>query len=152
MQGIASIFLQLKCLESIQSSAWKKRRRFCVFDETRSDYFSLVKFLLPRCLSLPVLLLDSRGCFILVLCCLRFQVLDDHMLVFDPKEQNSPDYYHRKRRQGRDMLKKANRDIRFAFDQVYGDSSTNVEVYERTTKAALDALLDGFNCSGMLFA
>ena len=82
---------------------------------------------------------------------LPFQVLDDHMLVFDPKEQNSPDYYHRKRRQGRDMFKKANRDIRFAFDQVYGDSSTNVEVYERTTKAALDALLDGFNCSGMFF-
>ena len=84
-----------------------------------------------------------------VLYLITFQVLDDHMLVFDPKEQNSPDYYHRKRRQGRDMLKKANRDIRFAFDQVYGDSSTNVEVYERTTKAALDALLDGFNCSGM---
>ena len=73
------------------------------------------------------------------------------MLVFDPKEQSSPDYYHRKRRQGRDMFKKANRDIRFAFDQVYGMDTTNEEVYERTTKTALDALLDGFNCSGTEF-
>ena len=76
------------------------------------------------------------------------KVLDDHMLVFDPREQSSPDYYHRKRRQGRDMLKKANRDIRFAFDQVYGMGASNTDVYERTTKTALDALIDGFNCSG----
>ena len=70
------------------------------------------------------------------------------MLVFDPKEQSSPDYYHRKRRQGRDLLKKANRDIRFAFDQVYDMEATNAQVYEKTMKTALDALLDGFNCSG----
>ncbi len=73
------------------------------------------------------------------------------MLVFDPKEDNSPDFYHRKRRQGRDLLKKANRDVRFAFDEVFSMTATNMDVYNRTTKNLLDSLLDGFNCSGNLF-
>ena len=75
--------------------------------------------------------------------------MDEYMLVFDPKEQQSPDFYHGRRRRGRNMLKKANKDVRFAFDHVFDEDVPNQYVYENTTKGILDGLLDGYNCSGM---
>ena len=74
--------------------------------------------------------------------------MGEHMLVFDPKEEETPDFYHGKARGGRDILKRANRDIRFAFDNVFAPEVTTHDVYTKTTKSILDGLLEGFNCSG----
>ena len=75
------------------------------------------------------------------------RVLDDNMLVFDPKEEASPGFFHGKRRRGRDIMHKKNRDIRFAFDRVFDMHCDNREVYENTTQGILHGLLDGYNCS-----
>ena len=52
------------------------------------------------------------------------------MLVFDPKEDTEDFFFRGQRQQRRDLNKKANRDQKFAFDIVYGPTSTNEDVYE----------------------
>merc|ERR1719347_892058 len=37
--------------------------------------------------------------------------------------------------------------MQFAFDRVFGNESSNQEVYENTTLGILDGLLEGYNCS-----
>ena len=57
-------------------------------------------------------------------------VVDDTMLVFDPKESSDDFFFHGQRQQRRDLNKKVNRDQKFAFDQVYGPNSTNEDIFE----------------------
>ncbi|XP_046338127.2 kinesin-like protein KIF18A isoform X2 [Haliotis rufescens] len=71
--------------------------------------------------------------------------MNEHVLAFDPKESNSP--VRGFRRQPRDIRKRRNKDLKFAFDFVFGPCTTNAEVYEHTTKGILDGLLEGYNCS-----
>jgi hypothetical protein len=78
-------------------------------------------------------------------------ILDEHVLVFDPKEQASESFYRGKQRRGRDLNKRAKRDVRFAFDWVFDCDTKNADVYENTTKIILDGILDGYNCSGKEF-
>ena len=75
--------------------------------------------------------------------------ISDNLLIFDPKTEASPDYYHGKQRRMRDIRKKTQKDMRFVFDHVFDEHSSNEELYEHTTKGILDGLLDGYNCSGM---
>ncbi|XP_023929910.1 kinesin-like protein KIF18A isoform X2 [Lingula anatina] len=76
------------------------------------------------------------------------RVMDEQVLVFDPKEDHgSPDYYHGKRRKRRDIMKRQNKDMRYAFDRVFSEYATNQEVYENTTMKILDGFMDGYNCS-----
>ena len=86
---------------------------------------------------------ESSGNFTSVI-----RILDEHVLVFDPKEQDSDDFYHGKKRRGRDLNKRSKRDVRFAFDRVFDCDTNNTDVYENTTKVILDGILDGYNCSG----
>nr|XP_006816577.1 PREDICTED: kinesin-like protein KIF18A-like [Saccoglossus kowalevskii] len=73
------------------------------------------------------------------------KVLDEHVLVFDPKEEATDSFFHGKRI--RNILQKKNKDMRFAFDRVFDASSTQQEVYENTTKEIIDGVLNGYNCS-----
>lgn len=77
------------------------------------------------------------------------RLLDENLLVFDPKEESSPGFYHGKRKRGRDMLKRRNKDIRFAFDHVFDSNSTNWDVYKNATNGIVNGLIDGYNCSGI---
>ena len=79
------------------------------------------------------------------------RVLDEIILVFDPKEESSPGFFHGKRRSGRDITRRKNKDIRFAFDYVFEPDASNRHVYENTTQVILGGLLDGFNCSGTCY-
>ena len=78
------------------------------------------------------------------------QVLDSQVLIFDPKVESSPGFYQGRKRRGRDIMKRKNRDIKYMFDHVFGPGETNVTVYESTTKGVLDGLLNGYNCSGKI--
>ncbi|XP_033106155.1 kinesin-like protein KIF18A [Anneissia japonica] len=75
------------------------------------------------------------------------EVLDDHVLVFDPKEQTSPQYYHGRKVRRRNILVRKNKDLRFAFDRVFDGSASQQNVYESTTKPVIDGLMNGYNCS-----
>jgi len=75
-------------------------------------------------------------------------VVDDKMLVFDPKEDGEDVFYFQGKKQGRrDLNKKENKDQKFAFDSVYGPGSTNTEVFEGTTKDLVETIFNGYNCS-----
>ncbi|KAJ8299293.1 hypothetical protein KUTeg_023353 [Tegillarca granosa] len=75
------------------------------------------------------------------------QYMNENVLVFDPKEQGSPEYGYRRRRRQRDIRRRENKDLRFAFDYVFGPRSKNHEVYEQTTKQIVTSFLNGYNCS-----
>ncbi|KAM3877043.1 kinesin-like protein KIF18A [Diretmus argenteus] len=73
------------------------------------------------------------------------QVVDNHMLIFDPKEQEM--CFGSQRVRNRDPIKKVNKDLKFVFDNVFGEYSTQMEIFENTTKAVLDSVMNGFNCT-----
>ncbi|XP_063398631.1 kinesin-like protein KIF18A [Mytilus trossulus] len=75
------------------------------------------------------------------------RAMNEHVLVFDPNEQNSPEYGYRHRHHRRDIRKRQNKDLKFAFDYVFDPGSANHEVYQQTTKKILDSFMEGYNCS-----
>ncbi|XP_008191110.1 kinesin-like protein KIF18A isoform X2 [Tribolium castaneum] len=75
------------------------------------------------------------------------KIVDDQVLIFDPKCQSQAFFYHGVEQKGRDLLRKANKDMQFMFDRVFGFESTNCEVFENTTKGLIQSLMDGYNCS-----
>ncbi|XP_011636104.1 kinesin-like protein KIF18A [Pogonomyrmex barbatus] len=75
------------------------------------------------------------------------EIVDDKMLIFDPKEQATPFFFHNVAQKGRDMLKKQNKQLQFIFDRIFDSTSTNIDVFEGSTKSLINSLLDGYNCS-----
>uniref|UniRef100_A0AAY4BUL4 Kinesin-like protein n=1 Tax=Denticeps clupeoides TaxID=299321 RepID=A0AAY4BUL4_9TELE len=74
------------------------------------------------------------------------QVVDKHMLVFDPKEEEVT-FFRGQRSTQRDLRKRVPKDLKFVFDTVFGESSTQAEVFDNTTKGIVDSVLNGYNCS-----
>ncbi|WAR02744.1 KI18A-like protein [Mya arenaria] len=74
------------------------------------------------------------------------QAVDENILIFDPKENSSNEYGGTSRKH-RDIRKRANRDLKFAFDHVFGPSANNIDIFNETTQGVLNGLLDGYNCS-----
>ncbi|VVD04131.1 unnamed protein product [Leptidea sinapis] len=70
-------------------------------------------------------------------------VVDDHVVVFDPKE-DPPFYFHGAKQP---IPKRANKDLKFVFDHVYTHDATNYDIFETTTKEMLSSLMEGYNCS-----
>lgn len=75
------------------------------------------------------------------------QVVDNHMLVFDPKQEDAS-CFGSQRVRNRNITKKTNKDLKFVFDHVFNENCTQVDIFENTTKAVLDGLMNGFNCTG----
>ncbi|KAJ8732500.1 hypothetical protein PYW07_015099 [Mythimna separata] len=74
-------------------------------------------------------------------------VVDDKMLVFDPKEEIRPFFYQGVQQPNKNFLKRANKELKFVFDNVCGSNATNQDVFETTTKDILASLMEGYNCS-----
>lgn len=76
------------------------------------------------------------------------QVVDHHMLIFDPKQQDISCFGSRSQRvRNRDINKRANKDLKFVFDHVFGENSTQVDIFENTTKGVIEGVMNGFNCT-----
>lgn len=75
------------------------------------------------------------------------KVIDEQLLIFDPKEETDDFFFQGLKQRHRDVLRKPNKDMQFVFDRVFDGDVTNAEVYEHTTMSVLDGLLDGYNCS-----
>jgi len=79
-------------------------------------------------------------------------VVDDQMLVFDPKEEEDGFYFQgKKQNQRRDLNKAVAKDHTFTFDVVLGPTATNEEVFRSTTKDLVDVLFGGYNCSVFVY-
>ncbi|KAK3321853.1 P-loop containing nucleoside triphosphate hydrolase protein [Apodospora peruviana] len=71
------------------------------------------------------------------------KVVDDRCLVFDPPEDNPVQKFSRSVMPTGKKVK----DQVFAFDRVFDDNASQVDVYEGTTKNLLDSVLDGYNAT-----
>ncbi|XP_074705697.1 kinesin-like protein KIF18B [Strix aluco] len=71
------------------------------------------------------------------------QVVDQHILVFDPEEHSGPPSSvlptHGPKHHGKDL--------KFVFDRVFGEGAAQEEVFQHTTHELLDSVLNGYNCS-----
>ncbi|XP_074471706.1 kinesin-like protein KIF18A isoform X1 [Sebastes fasciatus] len=74
------------------------------------------------------------------------QVVDNHMLIFDPKEEDIS-CFGAQRVRNRNLNKRANKDLKFVFDHVFSENSTQDDIFESTTKGVLDGVMNGFNCT-----
>ena len=74
-------------------------------------------------------------------------VVDDRMLIFDPKEEQDDFFYQGKKQGRRDLNKRENKDKKFAFDAVFAPGSSNQKVFEGTTKDLVETVFNGYNCS-----
>uniref|UniRef100_A0A663MEI9 Kinesin-like protein n=1 Tax=Athene cunicularia TaxID=194338 RepID=A0A663MEI9_ATHCN len=77
-------------------------------------------------------------------------VVDQHILVFDPKDEEVS-FFHGKRLTHRDINKRKNKDLKFVFDTVFAESSSQLEVFEHTTKSLIDGFLNGYNCTVLAY-
>ncbi|NWV86430.1 KI18A protein, partial [Dasyornis broadbenti] len=77
-------------------------------------------------------------------------VIDQHVLVFDPKEEEVS-FFHGKRLTHRDINKRQRKDLKFIFDAIFDDSSSQLEVFEHTTESLIDGFLNGYNCTVLAY-
>ena len=75
-------------------------------------------------------------------------MIDENVLIFDPKEEAEPFFYQGVRQNYRDVRKKQNKDLEFDFDRIFDCDSSNEAVFKGTTEDLVRFLLDGYNCSG----
>ena len=76
------------------------------------------------------------------------KIMDDHVVVFDAKEDQLPRFEREEgKKRRRPLLSRKPKDLQFAFDRIFDETVTQLEVFEHTTKSILDGLLDGINCS-----
>ncbi|EPE09790.1 kinesin-like protein [Ophiostoma piceae UAMH 11346] len=72
------------------------------------------------------------------------KVVDDRCLVFDPPEDNPVQKFTRS------VVPAAGKRVKdqvFAFDRIFDDNASQMDVYEGTTKCLLDSVLDGYNAT-----
>ncbi|MPC33428.1 Kinesin-like protein KIF18A [Portunus trituberculatus] len=75
-------------------------------------------------------------------------ILDKHMLVFDPKEDAGDGFFFKGTKQRcRDLSKRQPLEKKFVFEHVFGEQATNEELFEVTAHPLVDTLLQGYNCS-----
>ena len=74
--------------------------------------------------------------------------LDDHMLIFDPRQQDEDFYFQGVRQRQRDLNRRASKDMQYMFDRVFHPHHNNQQLFEATTKDVIDTVIEGFNCSG----
>ncbi|XP_063378735.1 kinesin-like protein KIF18A isoform X2 [Cydia fagiglandana] len=78
-------------------------------------------------------------------------VVDDTMLVFDPKEEMRPFFYQGVQQPTKNVLRRVNKELKFVFDNVCGQTATNKDIFELTTKDVLASLMEGYNCSVFVY-
>ncbi|XP_069595870.1 kinesin-like protein KIF18A [Ranitomeya imitator] len=78
------------------------------------------------------------------------QVVDKHILVFDPKAEEVT-FFHGRSAANRDITRRKNKDLKFVFDCVFDENSSQQEVFEQTTRVVLDGVLNGYNCTVLAY-
>ncbi|KAK4308249.1 hypothetical protein Pmani_020043 [Petrolisthes manimaculis] len=74
-------------------------------------------------------------------------VVDEHMLVFDPRRDENQFFFKGALQRNRDLHKRQAREQKFIFERVFSTQSTNEDIYDASTHDLLDTLLSGYNCS-----
>jgi len=75
------------------------------------------------------------------------KVVDEHLLVFDPKEEEDGFFFQGVKQNVRDFNKRVHKEQKFIFEHVFDVDSTNQQVFDVTTKDLIGTVLNGYNCS-----
>ncbi|KAK7079533.1 Kinesin-like protein kif18a [Halocaridina rubra] len=75
------------------------------------------------------------------------KVVDERMLIFDPKPEEEDFFFKGIRQRTRDLNKRQPKEQKFMFERIFDVDSTNEQIYEETTKDLVDTILAGYNCS-----
>lgn len=76
------------------------------------------------------------------------RIRNENALIFDPRQDETPFFFHGVKQNPRDISKRQHKSIKYDFHRVFGPQSTNEDIYNESTKDLLDKLLSGYNCSG----
>ncbi|KAG8297617.1 hypothetical protein J6590_031660 [Homalodisca vitripennis] len=79
------------------------------------------------------------------------KVIDDRMLIFDPKEDTEGFFFHGVKQKTRDIAKRTNKEMQFIFDRVFSGEANNMDVYAGTTEGIISNILEGYNCSVFVY-
>lgn len=91
----------------------------------------------------PINVLESLGNYKNVV-----RAMDDRVIVFDPLDDiDANSFIPRKRMRTRTNLDRRAKDLRFIFDRVFDEKSSNQDVFDHTTKNIIDGVLNGYNCT-----
>lgn len=74
-------------------------------------------------------------------------VVDDKLLVFDPKEEAQSFFYQGVQQPTKGYLSRGNKELKFVFDHVCGEEACNSDLFDIATKDMLGSLMEGYNCS-----
>lgn len=77
------------------------------------------------------------------------RIRNENTLIFDPKQDETPFFFHGVKQNPRDISKRQHKSLKYDFHQVFGPQSSNEDIYNESIKDLLDKLLCGYNCSGM---
>lgn len=79
------------------------------------------------------------------------RIRNDNALIFDPKQDETPFFFHGVKQNPRDISKRQHKSIKYDFHRVFGPQSSNEDIYNESTKDLLDKLLCGYNCSVFVY-
>ncbi|GAB0098625.1 Kinesin-like protein [Sergentomyia squamirostris] len=79
------------------------------------------------------------------------QVLDEKNILFDPEDDDDEFFYHGSKVNHRDVTKRVRKKLPMEYDHVFGDSSTNDDIYDSCMKPLITSLLEGYNCSVFVY-
>jgi len=77
------------------------------------------------------------------------KVIDNKVVVFDPKPDTTSECLYGKKRQLRDLNKRQNKNALFQFDRVFDETSSSLDIFETATKDVIIDVLNGYNACGM---
>lgn len=77
------------------------------------------------------------------------RAMDDRMIVFDPHDDiDTNSFIPNKRASKRsNIMDRRAKDLRFIFDRVFDEKSSNQDIFNHTTKTIIDGVLNGYNCT-----
>ncbi|XP_025412743.1 kinesin-like protein KIF18A isoform X2 [Sipha flava] len=79
------------------------------------------------------------------------RIRNENALIFDPRQDETPFFFHGVKQNPRDITKRQHKSIKYDFHRVFGPQSTNEDIYNESTKDLLDKLLSGYNCSVFVY-
>lgn len=76
---------------------------------------------------------------------------DETTIIFDPDESEDEFYFHGAKQTHRDITKRINKNLPMTFNRIFGNASTNQEIFEHSMRPLVSAVLDGYNCSAFVY-
>lgn len=77
--------------------------------------------------------------------------MDKSNLIFDPEIDEDEFFFHGAKQTHRDITKRVKKKLNMEFDDVFGNESTNLEVFQNCTKPLVQSVMEGYNCSVFVY-